>query len=243
MLEKIFKPFDIIEFFLKDYKLYKLKKELNFLEKKINKETSQEKLQLYIYEELKKYEEKIIKSFQSEREKIYNEIRDFKINSNTLLTLKGVEIDILNQKKNLLNLFGIARNRYKTPIFYFDKNYNIIPIGIDKEFNIFISDLKKGLYIINSNNTPRFYKGKRALFLHPDYFIDLDIDTNTKTFFADSKTANLIYNNVVDYKLTHPKKIIDIVGFIRKYWVFFAIGILFIVLYSTGQLDKIFQKS
>lgn len=228
----------------KELEILKLKRELDSIKKDIEKNEIDEKNSQEISLRLEKYIIPILINVNKFKINNYEKVREIKIKNGEIAVLKGVEIDLLNEKPNIFNFFGIGnKNIYKTPIFYFDKNSNIIPMKIDKPIGETIDILKEQKYIITPETQPKFYKGRRTLFLSSDYPINANFEVkNDKAFFwVDSKTFNTLINNVVNYKLTHPKNSFDLISFVKKYWWLIALLILFFVLLQNGSIQQFFK--
>lgn len=211
-----------------------LRNRLKYLEKEkeLKKIEEHKKKLLNFFSE---YDKILQKSILSTKNLVYEEIRTNKINKNEIAVFKGFEIDIYKK------FLGLISYKPKTPILYFGKNREILPIGLNTEPKLTIDLLEKQKYIINNDSKDMwFMKGKRTLLLTPDFPMNFDVNIKQNEILCDSDTLHELINNVVRYKLTQPVANTNIVSSIKKYWIIIVVMGVIYFLYQSGQLNKLF---
>lgn len=198
-------------------------------------------LKLELEQEIKHKKEQML----IHRKDIYTYVRNELIETKQIYPFKSIELDIFKQQKNIFNLFGLfglmkISNYNVTPIFYYDKNNNLLPLLVDKKIEQTLDLFNKEKYIVNEEPKPLLYRGKRILHLTPDFPMTMQIDLNKKTLLCDSSTFHSLFQNVISFKLTLPVSSgMDIGGFLKKYGLIILFLIVVYVLYQSGTLNGI----
>ena len=194
----------------------------------MNKKTNIEKKLLILNKELKELEikeklrdaEEILKKKDKENK---SSLKKFEVvKPKPAFISKGFEVSSigLEWKFGLIPYPAFLNKNYKTLLVYIDRSRNLKFIGLKDSLSSVLTYMKKEDYVTYFPKDYQIYtyKNKPILWLNPESPINLQLNIEKQSFFADPETFHNIVNYVVEYRLTKGGGIGGIGDLIGKYW-------------------------
>jgi hypothetical protein len=153
------------------------------------------------------------KNINIEKERIYQEIKKFKIQNNKLVCLKTTEIEINTDKKTIVDKILSLIPFIKKTIYDVTIIGLYINNGVAKIINIpqitggTTSILNKEMYNIEDYSDAPYLNGKKLIFINNKTIFNPRLDIENKKFMFNISPEYYwrLNNNTFDYNLTIPK--------------------------------------
>lgn len=179
---------------------------------------------------------KILSTTITEKENIYNSIRDFKIQNNLLISLDSIEIKINPIEKEhksflskipIINIFFKGNEKVEQYFNIFYYGFNEIKILKSKlDYLNSLSIEKKELHFFKKPTNQYIYNGLPVLHINKDTIFNPEFEPDKNNFIYDIEPewSYSYINNVVKWKLTNPLNTDSgLMNIIKKYWLLILI--------------------